>query len=189
MPDPAPKPARRSFTAEYRARTSQSTKRRRMGEGRVLRREGLYQLRFGNGWPNVMRRQRVSGPRCGNSHRAAPNPQGRKGSWLAPGGECQRLRHELDEVAGGGGDHGKTARSLGVHLREPGHAAATDQAMTAAYDDCGRRVPVRRACALIGRARATHYRHRKPRCSGSQQASEDAGQRSGAHRRPNARRC
>jgi hypothetical protein len=35
--------------------------------------------------------------------------------------------------------------------------------MTGAYDDLrAAEVPVRRACTLIGRARATHYRHQKP---------------------------
>lgn len=39
--------------------------------------------------------------------------------------------------------------------------------MTVAYDDLrAADVPVRRACALIGRARATHYRHRKPPVQG-----------------------
>ncbi len=34
--------------------------------------------------------------------------------------------------------------------------------MTVAYDDLrAAEVPVRGACALIGRARATHYRHRR----------------------------
>ena len=62
---------------------------------------------------------------------------------------------------------GKTSYALGVHLREHGHAAAAEDALTSAFDELmAASIPTRTACALIRRSRATHYRHQQhPRFS------------------------
>src|ERR1019366_6381047 len=89
----------------------------------------------------------------------------------APGDGAGRRGGRGRQVAGGGGDHGKTARALGGHLREHGHAVAVGDAMSCTF--AGLRaegVPTRRACVLAGRARATHYRHTRGPLHGPRQA-------------------
>ena len=160
--DPAPRPTRRTFTAQYRDRILDEYLAAPHGEkGAVLRREGLYQSQMRE-WAQAReaagatRKHRKAVP----ANAANDSAAAREVAQLTR--DNARLTKQLLADGGGAGDHGKTARSLGVDLREAGHAAATDQAMTVAYDDLrAAGVPVRGACALIGRARATHYRHRR----------------------------
>ncbi len=53
----------------------------------------------------------------------------------------------------------RMADPAGIHLREHGHAAATDDALTVAFAELrAGQVTTEAACALIGRPRASHYR-------------------------------
>src|ERR1019366_317233 len=116
---------------------------------------------------------RRAGPRFGGipappPGRGAGRPDGR--ARPAAGGE-PATDPRAGQVAGGGGDHGKTARALGGHLREHGHAVAVGDAMSCTF--AGLRaegVPTRRACVLAGRARATHYRRTRGPLHGPRQA-------------------
>jgi hypothetical protein len=63
-------------------------------------------------------------------------------SALAGSSEAERLRvgertvdPGIGEIAGGGGDHGKTSRALGSDLREHGHAGVADDALNAAFTE------------------------------------------------------
>ncbi len=63
------------------------------------------------------------------------------------------------------------AHPAGIHLREHGHAAATDAALALAFTQLrAGQVTTKAACALIGRPRASHYRHRGGPVHGPKQA-------------------
>src|SRR6478609_8779518 len=84
--------------------------------------------------------------------------------WVVGGGPVTRgertVNAGIGEIAGGGGDHGKTSRALGIDLREHGHADLADEALSVAFDELRTvGVTTKAACALIGRSRASHYRH------------------------------
>ena len=88
---------------------------------------------------------------------------GEIGRFVAGGGSVTHGERAVDpgigEVAGGGGDHGKTARALGSDLREHGYVGAADEALSVAFTELrAAGVTTKSACALIGRPRATHYR-------------------------------
>jgi hypothetical protein len=54
----------------------------------------------------------------------------------------------------------------GNHLREHGHAATTDAALTTAFADLrGAQLTTKAACALIGRPRASHTGSAPDRCT------------------------
>jgi hypothetical protein len=166
LPDPAARPVRRSFTAEHRARVVAEYEAAPRGqEGAVLRREGLCQ--------SQIRERAAAREALGAGSRRRPHRAGRAGP--AAGGE-PAADPRAGQVAGGGGDHGKTARALGGRLREPVHAVAVGDAMSAAFTGLrAAGVPARRACALIGRSRATHYRHARGPVHGPAPARAVAG--------------
>lgn len=154
--DPSPKPTRRTFTTEYRDRIREEYLAAPHGEkGAVWGSKGLYQTQ--------MREWAQAQADAGGID--ALRPKGAVVQHYRGLGRCARSRQTdprerppgqaSDTNGGRARDHGKTGRALGVHLREHGHAAATEQAMTAAFDQLRTaQLPVRRACALIGRARA-----------------------------------
>jgi transposase-like protein len=91
VPDPAPRPVRRSFTAEFRARVVSEYESAVHGEkSAVLRREGLYQsqIREWTAARDALTRG-ASAPR--RAHRAASG----KDSSAALQAENQRLAREL----------------------------------------------------------------------------------------------
>ncbi len=51
-----------------------------------------------------------------------------------------------------------SARALGVALRERGHFSAVEAVIVPAVVALAGQVGTARACALLGRSRATHYR-------------------------------
>jgi transposase len=111
--DPAAKPVRRSFPAEYRARVVAEYEAAPHGEkSAVLRREGLYQSQIrewtaaGDAVARGLTAKR-------NSHHG-PGKSGGPSDTDRSRAENARLTRELaiSEIAGGGGDHGKTSRAL-----------------------------------------------------------------------------
>ncbi len=91
VPDPAARPVRRSFTAEYQARVMAEYQAAPHGEkGAVLRREGLYQSQIRDWTRSRAVLDRDPPPR--RPHRARGAAGGADGRLRA---ENQRLRREL----------------------------------------------------------------------------------------------
>jgi transposase len=94
VPDPAARPVRRSFTAEYRARVVAEYEAAPHGQkAAVLRREGLYQSQIRE-WRAARDALGRGGPAPRRPHRARPAAGGKDD----PGrlrAENQRLRREL----------------------------------------------------------------------------------------------
>ena len=117
--DPAAKPTRRSFTAEYKAEILaeyDSWPKGSEERGAILRREGLYSSHISE-W----RKQAEAGAREGLARKS-------KKRRSAEEVELDRLRRQNERLdpgarqdADGVGDHGKSARALGAALRERGH--------------------------------------------------------------------
>jgi len=176
--DPAAKPVRRSFTAEYRARVVAEYAAAPHGEkSAVLRREGLYQSQIRE-WTDARDAIARGLPQRPNSHHRSGKSVGEIGRFVwggaVTGGE-RPVDPGIGEVAGGGGDHGKTARALGKHLREHEHQRAVDDAMSTTFTELrGAAVPVTRACTLVGRSRATHYRRSRGPVHGPRPARQAA---------------
>ena len=95
VPDPAARPARRSFTAEYRARTVAEYEAAPHGQkAAVLRREGLFQSQIRE-WMAARDALGCGTPVPRRLHRAGAS----SGAVEDPGrlrAENQRLRRELD---------------------------------------------------------------------------------------------
>src|SRR5450755_41152 len=120
--DPAAKPVRRSFTAEYRARVVAEYAAAPHGEkSAVLRREGLYQLQIRE-WTDARDAIARGLPPRPNSHHRS----GRKGRFVAGCGSVTRGERAVDP---------RTEWSLSCHRTEivrvaydPAAAALIDQA-------------------------------------------------------------
>src|SRR5665647_2905906 len=66
--------------------------------------------------------------------------------------------------------------ALGADLREHGRDVVVDEAMSATFTELrAAGVSIVRACVLIGRARASHYRHARGRVHGPRPADQHAG--------------
>ncbi|MDE8650085.1 hypothetical protein PXH69_34585 [Rhodococcus qingshengii] len=152
--DPAPKPTRRTFTTEYRNRILGEYNNAPHGEkSAVLRREGLYQSQLRE-WAQA--RTAAAGK---SRPKAAANPDtdaATRKEMARLTRENARLAKAIDADGGRARDHGKTSRALGIHLREQGHTALTEDALNSTFTDLrAAEIPTRRSCILIGRARAT----------------------------------
>ena len=91
--DPAPKPVRRSFTAEYRARVVAEYEAAQHGEkAGVLRREGLYQSQVREWRAEIQAKAAGLVPKR-NSHRATPKSHSASEGRLRA--ENARLSKEL----------------------------------------------------------------------------------------------
>jgi hypothetical protein len=153
---------RRRFTAEYKARILAEYEDAGPAErGALLRREGLYGSYLAE-WRKAAGR--------GALDALASKPRGRKGPDAK---DCkiakleadnQRLRDELatrDKVIE---VPGKVSGVLVGPLQERGGRAEVDAVIDPAVGELALLIGTKAACAALGRARATHYRHlaRKP---------------------------
>ena len=142
-PDPAARPRRRSFTAEYKARILDEYDALPIGpaeRGALLRREGLYTSHLAE-WrkardAGAVRRLAPKG--AGEAERRA----GRVGEGPAPE---RAARDRAGEDQAGVGDHGKSTRALGVALRERGLRPEVEAVIDEAFDELSSRVPRRPA--------------------------------------------
>src|SRR5919199_565367 len=96
-----------------------------------------------------------------------PGPQAqaqRRGGRAGPPPPPERApRRRARSHQGGPGHHGKSTRALGVALRERGLRAQVDAVIDAAFAELAPLVRTRRACGLLGKSSATHYRRLRPR--------------------------
>ena len=164
VPDPAPRPVRRSFTAAYRLAIVAEYEAAPRGEkGAVLRREGLYHSHIKE-WTAARDAGALTG--LGDARRSADRFEGvGQGSWRGRAVACpERPPYcPAHPDSDGVGHHGKSTRALGDALREHGHLDPAEEVMTVAFDglrEAG--VATRTACTLTGRARASHYRRLRP---------------------------
>jgi len=156
VPDPAPRPVRRSFTAAYRlAIVTQYEAAPRGEKGAVLRREGLYYSYQGMDRSPLRR-----GPlRARRRTQIGDWVEGvDQGSWRGRAVACPEppADRPADPDSDGVGHHGKSARALGDALREHGHPGPAEEVMSVAFDglrEAG--VATRTACSLTGRPRAS----------------------------------
>ena len=168
-PDPAARPRRRSFTAEYKARILDeydALPAGSEGRGGLLRREGLYTSHIAE-W----RKARDAGARDGLAPKAKPRRSTGAGRGGAAASPQRAARGGAGPHQAGVGDHGKSARALGTALRERGLRPEVEAVIDEHFDDLEAVTSTKQACALLGASRATRYRRRRPPVTRSAVAS------------------
>ena len=163
-PDPAARPRRRSFTAEYKARILDEYDTLPVGSterGALLRREGLYSSHVAE-W----RKARDAGARDALAPRVKPRRSPEQVEVERLRRRNERLEADLARTTSGVGDHGKSTRALGTALRERGLRLEVEAVIDAHVDDLAAATSMKRACTLLGASRATRYRRRRPPVAG-----------------------
>ena len=148
-PDPAARPRRRTFTAEYKALILDEYDALRHGSeerGALLRREGLYTSHIAE-W----RKARDTGARDGLAAKPKPRRSARAGRARTAASTQRAARDRAGEDEAGVGDHGKSTRALGTALRERGLRPEVEAVIDEHFDDLEAVTSTKEACAPAGR--------------------------------------
>ena len=154
--DPAVRPRRRTFTAEYKSQILAEYDSYPAGaeeRGALLRREGLYTSHIAE-W----RRVRDAGVR----HALTPKSKSRRDRAGAPAPAQRTTRGRARPDEDGARHRGKSTRALGAALRERGLRPQAEAVIAEHFADLEASTSTARACELLGASRATHYRRRRP---------------------------
>lgn len=154
----------RVFTAEYKQKilTEYDALDEPGAKGALLRREGLYSSHLVE-W----RRARDAGAAAGLAGPARPakrSPQEVENERLRA--RAERAEREMAKTRGAG-RRGKSTRALGAALRERGHRQAVEAVITPAVAELAELTSTAKACALLGKPRASHYRASSRSCRGN----------------------
>ncbi len=157
-PDPAARPRRRSFTAEYKARILDeydALPAGSEGRGALLRREGLYTSHIAE-WRKVRDAGAIEGLTA-KGRKAKRSPEQVELDKVRR--RAERLEAELARTKLALEITGK-ARALGAALRERGLRPEVEAVIEPAFAELVEATSAKRACELLGKPRATHYRRR-----------------------------
>ena len=167
--DPAPRPTRRTFTAEYKARIVAEYEAAPHGEKSAVSAAGgpVPLPRPGVGGDPRRRRAGRPGPsRCTSDRRQRQAEQAEIDRLRA---ENQRLTGKLAQTQAALSIMGKAHELLESLAESAEPPTRVEQVMDETFTALtARGLPVTAACRLVGRARASHYRHVRPPVHGPQ---------------------